>query len=257
MQNKENDLISIIMPSYNSEKTILNSIYSVLSQTYKNWELIICDDGSNDQSVHKISEICDSRIKLYSNENKKGAAGARNTALKYANGKYICFLDSDDLWDNSKLDIQLSFMKRTDTDFSYSSYKIFKGSIDNIIGEFNPPDEISYYDLLKWCDIGCLTVMVKRELIIGLYFPYCYKEDYAFWLIILKKIKIKARNVPNCISYYRISSNSLSSNKIKEISRQYNVLINYSDSKKITALYYTFRYILNGLKKHLFRYRGI
>ncbi|HAT8026754.1 glycosyltransferase family 2 protein, partial [Citrobacter rodentium] len=101
-------LVSIIMPSFNSEHTISASISSVLQQTYTNWELLVCDDNSIDGTRSKVLEFADSRIKLLINEYAKGAAGARNTSLKYASGRFIAFLDSDDIWGANKLEMQIS-----------------------------------------------------------------------------------------------------------------------------------------------------
>ncbi|HIF9240959.1 TPA: glycosyltransferase family 2 protein [Photobacterium damselae] len=248
-------LISIITPIYNSSETISETIESVLSQKYTKWELILCDDNSSDNSLCIIeSYLIDNRIKVVKNEFNKGAAGARNTGLKYANGDYICFLDSDDIWDDEKLKEQYLFMKKNSALFSYGCYFTFKKCIKDTIGFFNPPKKISYENLLGKCDIGCSTVMIHKSLLINYKFPELPKEDYAFWLMIFKNSNITAYCFPGVHCYYRLSSGSLSSNKFKEIFKQYKVLSEISGKNKLNILLYMLSYIMNGLKKHLINY---
>ncbi|MEI9533245.1 glycosyltransferase family 2 protein [Moellerella wisconsensis] len=248
-------LISIITPCFNSVDTINDTITSVLNQSYTNWEIIICDDMSNDKSESIINKFDDPRIKYVKNEFIKGAAGSRNTAMKYASGRFICFLDSDDIWSKHKLEIQLKFMQKYDLAFTYGSYYTFKNNIKNITGKFSPKPYLSFADILKTCDIGCLTVMIDREKTGNFSFPYSEKEDYALWLILFRKNNIKARLYPGIHAYYRISSKGISANKFNEIKKQYNVLNKYSNCNKISICIYLFHYGINGLIKYFLKYR--
>jgi len=115
-------LVSIITPAYNAEKYIQETIESVLSQSYANWEMIIVDDKSTDKTVNIIEEFCDDRIKLVKLEKNGGTSNAWNNAFKYATGEYVAFLDSDDLWVSTKLEEQINFMKKNNYVFTFSSY---------------------------------------------------------------------------------------------------------------------------------------
>ena len=138
------DLVSIIMPNYNSARFIEESINSVINQTYKNWELIICDDNSTDNSkdIAKNYESGDQRIKVIQNKFKKGAPGARNSCIEFSSGKYIAFLDSDDIWYPNKLDLQVSFMKDNNYDFVYSYHDLINESGVNL-GFYKAPIKVN------------------------------------------------------------------------------------------------------------------
>ena len=155
------NLVTIIMPCYNSENYIEDTIKSVLAQKYKEWELIIVDDFSTDNSVKIIENLInnDKRIKLIKSKNNRGAGHSRNKAIKIAEGEYYAFLDSDDLWYPNKLDNQITFMKNNKIAFSYTGYNFISES-----GEFKnhflqAKNKIKYSDLLKTNHIGCLTVI--------------------------------------------------------------------------------------------------
>ena len=141
--------VTIIMPSYNSENFIIESIESVLAQTYSNWELIIVDDCSPDDSNKIIAKYIDSdsRIKLIKLQKNSGPAIARNMAIETANSRYIAFLDSDDVWLPNKLEKQIKFMQDNDLAFTYSSYKLV-GEDNEGLGLFITKDKISYFDML-------------------------------------------------------------------------------------------------------------
>ena len=181
------ELVSIVMPSYNTEKYILASIKSVQEQTYKKWELIIVDDCSTDNTLEivkkHIEETKESRIRLLSNEKNSGAAISRNYALREAKGRWIAFLDSDDLWEPDKLEKQLRFMVEHNYRFSYTGYQ----EIDNYGKEtgcvVSGPKHISKFGMYSFCWPGCLTVMYDREAIGLLQIADIKKNnDYAMWL---------------------------------------------------------------------------
>ena len=159
------DLISIITPYYNSSKFIDECVNSVLLQSYCNWELLLVDDCSNDNSKELLLNIekKDGRIKVIFLDNNIGAANARNVAIQKAKGKYIAFLDSDDLWDSKKLDKQISFMVQNDIAFSFTSYESISENGLDIISVIKAPYKMTYNDYLKNTIIGCLTVVIDIE----------------------------------------------------------------------------------------------
>ncbi|WP_061013189.1 glycosyltransferase family 2 protein [Photobacterium leiognathi] len=251
----KDDLISIIMPVFNASETILSSINSVLAQSYDNFELIICDDNSTDDSLELIKTIQDNRLIITDNKYSKGASGSRNSCIDVSSGRYIAFIDSDDVWAENKLLVQLNFMKMNKCVFSYGNYRTFKYDINNIIGGFNPPDEVCYSDIIKRCDIGCLTVMIDRYFYNDFRIVDSPKEDYATWVYLLKNKKTKAMKYPGDLAFYRLSDNSLSSNKFKEISKQYFVLKHIAKLSGVSLFYCLFTYIFNGIYKSMYAYR--
>jgi len=154
--------VSIITPAYNSEKTIGEAIQSVLNQTYQNWEMIIINDCSRDQTLQIVItySLKDNRITVIDLERNNGVANARNIGIKKAKGRYIAFLDSDDLWSPQKLSKQVDFMKEKKCYFSYTAYEIISADGSKLDKTVSVPPEQEYEILLKQNTIGCLTVMV-------------------------------------------------------------------------------------------------
>lgn len=243
-------LISIVMPAYNSSKHIEQAIRSVQNQTYKNIELIICDDGSSDNTIDIVNKfiIDDKRIILIKNNLVKGAAGARNSCLNVAKGEYISFLDSDDYWAPEKLEVQYNYMKSNNILFSYSNYYMFS---DDMLKEIKSRPVVHFNCLTYTCDIGCLTVMLSRKLLKSQRFPYIGKEDYAFWLLLLQN-GASAYNCNSKLAYYRKQHNSLSSNKFSEIFKQYNVLKKTSRLSNVQIYVRLISYTFNAVIKHYF-----
>jgi glycosyltransferase involved in cell wall biosynthesis len=246
-----NNLISIITPSYNSSKFISQTIDSVLAQTYQNWEMIIVDDVSSDSTIDiiKTYTVKDSRIKLIKLKVNSGPAIARNKGIRDAKGRYIAFLDSDDLWKHHKLKRQIDFMNKNNLSFTYCSYDLINEE-DNNLGHFTTKEEISYYSLLKTCNVGCLTAIYDTQQIDKIYMPNILKrQDYGLWLKILKKIK-KTKGITESLAIYRIRKNSVSSNKFKAI---YYVWKIYREVEKLSLLnssYYMCYYIYNRINKY-------
>ena len=160
-----NELISIITPSYNSEKYLKECIESVLNQTYSNWEMLIVDDASIDGSRSIIESYSskESRIKTILLDENSGAAKARNIAIDRSEGRYIAFLDSDDIWVPEKLEIQLMFMKDNKYAFTFSSYDVITEDGLKVTSRILVPIKISYSQYLKNTIIGCLTVMIDKS----------------------------------------------------------------------------------------------
>lgn len=207
----EDDLISIIMPCYNSEKYIRNSIKSIQKQTYKKWELIIVDDYSSDNTVEVIKSIKDNRIRLFKNKTNKGAAISRNKALREAKGRWIAFLDSDDMWASEKLEKQLSFMQNKGYAFTYTDYRIKQN------GKWMPyintsPNRITRRKMFNYCYFSTITVMYDQTKVGLIQIADLKKNnDYAMWLKAVEKVN--CYRLPECLSYYIKHDGSISSEK--------------------------------------------
>lgn len=183
-----NDLVSIVMPSYNTGKYIGDSIRSVLAQTYENWELIIVDDCSSDDTDEVVSAFFDSRIRYFKNEKNSGAAVSRNRALREAKGRWIAFLDSDDLWHPEKLEKQIDFMEENGFHFSYTRYSEI-GEDGGALGRtVSGPRHITKRGMHNYCWPGCLTVMYDVAAVGLVQIKDIRKNnDYAMWLKVCRK----------------------------------------------------------------------
>lgn len=209
---KDYGLVSIITPNYNCARFVGETIESVQAQTYSNWELLIQDDCSPDDSVKVISKYAekDGRIKLMKNEKKAGAAVSRNTALKRAKGRWVAFLDSDDIWEPQKLEKQIRFMEGKGCSFSYTNYQEFDGGTFNVgvLGSspkrimVSGPKRITKWGMYAFCWPGCLTVMYDAENV-GLVQIADIKKnnDYAMWLKVCKKADCYL--LDECLAKYR------------------------------------------------------
>lgn len=245
-------LVSIIMPAYNAEKTIKESINSVLSQTYENFELIVVNDCSRDNTEEIIKEFesCDSRVHYYKNEANSGVSYTRNRGVKLAKGDFIAFLDSDDMWTETKLWEQVEFVKNNP-----QAKLVFTGSgfIDNdgVLQEYvmEVPEKISFRKLLKQNLISCSSVMVESSYIKNVSMPDDkMHEDYATWLTILKKEKY-AYGINKPLLIYRVSANSKSSNKIKAAKMTW-LVYRYIGLDVFSSIYYMTFYAIKSLKKY-------
>lgn len=183
-----NDLVSIIMPSYNTAPYIKETIQSVLDQTYQNWELIIVDDCSTDNTDEVVASIKDERIRYLKNEKNSGAAVSRNRALREAKGRWIAFLDSDDLWMPEKLGKQIGFMEKNGYSFSYTNYEEIDIEGKETGVKVTGPRKVTKTGMFNYCWLGCLTVMYDRN-VVGLIQIEDIKKnnDYAMWLKACKK----------------------------------------------------------------------
>ena len=206
--------ISIITPSHNCSSFIGETIHSVLKQSFPDWEMIIVDDCSTDNSVEVVKSFVkqDSRIKLIQLFENSGSAVARNLAIDAAQGRYIAFLDSDDLWLSDKLEKQLFFMQENEYPFTFSAYD--KIDVNGLVfGHVGVPDIVSYSDLLKMPSIGCLTAIYDRRYFGKVYMPLIRKrQDLGLWLSLLKKTEY-AYGLNETLAQYRVRNNSISANK--------------------------------------------
>lgn len=245
-------LVSIITPVYQSERFIERTILSVLAQSYQNWEMILIDDCSHDKSAEIIQKFVekDKRIKYLRLETNSGAAVARNKAIEMAQGEYLAFLDSDDLWEPSKLEKQLEFMKEKNSNFSFTRIKIIDSN-NNTIKETIPiPLKVDYNYLLKRTVIATSTVIINRHNITNFSMPLRRGgQDYATWLQLLRNIDY-AYGLNECLTLYRVSSHSLSSNKFSSIRQVYEIQTEDEHISRIKAIYNTFFFCVYAFKKH-------
>lgn len=186
-----NCLVSIISPTYNCGRFISETIQSVLAQTYPEWEMIIVDDCSTDDTKKIVeSYTYDPRIKYHCLDKNSGAAVARNTALKMAKGRWIAFLDSDDIWLPEKLEKQILFMTQNGIHFSYTVYEEMDEESRSLGRIISGPKVISKFGMFAYCWPGCLTVMYDRDIIGQIQIPNIKKNnDYAMWLCAIKRTK--------------------------------------------------------------------
>ena len=238
-------MVSVIMPAYNAVSTIGESIESVLVQTFRDWELIIVNDASSDDTV-KIAEIYeDSRILIHSHSTNQGVAAARNTGLQHVKGEYIAFLDSDDLWEKDKLEKQVRFIQENDAAISYTSTAYIRnGKISGYV--LRAEQELTYRNLLKRNLMSCSSVMVRRDYMIS--FPKGYMhEDLAVWLQIVKKVGY-AHGLDEPLLIYRMGESTKSSSRIKSARMTYNTYINVGYGN-FASLLFTLRYALHSISK--------
>ena len=238
-------LVSIITPMYKGATLVGETIESVISQDYHNWEMIIVDDCSPDNgagiAVVESYANKDSRIKLIASKENKGSSGARNIALKAAEGEYIAFLDSDDLWHPTFLSQQLQFMKQENASIVFSSYRrIDENTKDELLRPFIVPEKVNYNSLLKTCPIFPSTAVydIKK---CGKYFFNemlgSMRDDYVYWLAMLKNIKYAYGNKEILVDY-RIRKDSVTASKKKVIIPQWNVLRKIEKKSILKSIYY-------------------
>lgn len=241
------EIFSIIMPAYNAEKTIVESIDSVLNQTFKDFKLYIIDDASNDTTVDIVKSFNDERIILIKNEINSGVAETRNVGIKLCAGKYISFIDSDDLWQESKLENQYYFLTNG-KNVVCSNYSVFCD--DGRKYERLNPEIISYRMMLKSNYIGNLTGAYNAELLGKFYQKAIGHEDYLMWLSIIRKAGL-AYCIQKSLAKYRLSNTSVSSNKLRVIKWQWNIYVRELKLPLFKSLFYFTCYIFSAIKKRV------
>ncbi len=246
-----NDLVSIITPSYNTARYIEDSIRSVLEQTYTNWELIIVDDCSTDNTDEIVAKyLSDTRIRYLKNPKNSGAAISRNYALREAKGKWVTFLDSDDVWVAEKLEKQLAFMKEHGYKFSYTDYRIC------LNGEWMPyivtaPNYVNKRRLYNYCYFSTITVMYDREYVGLIQIEDLKKNnDYAMWFEIIKKTP--AYRLPECLSYYIKHDDSISGGSKWKLIKHHYILYRKGLKKgRIASAFLTLNNLFWGVIKKI------
>lgn len=248
----ENDLVSIIVPVYNAEKFLKDTINTVLSQTYNNWELILIDDCSTDNSKDLIEKYVkkDARINYFKQEKNGGPAFARNKGIELSNGRYICFLDADDLWEKEKIEKQVNFMNETDSAFSFTGYEFTDENGKPNGKKVFVPNTINYNQALKNTTIWTSTVMFDMSKLSkkDVYMPNVKSEDTACWWKVLKKIDF-AYGLNEVLSFYRRTHGTLSSNKIEAIKRIWNLYRNVEKTGFLKSITNFICYAFNAVKR--------
>lgn len=249
-----NDLVSIIMPSYNCGEYVEETIRSVQAQTYQNWEIVFVDDCSADDTVYKVSLMRekDSRIRLYQNIGNMGAAVSRNHALKEVKGRWIAFLDSDDLWEPTKLEKQVKFMEENGYKFSYTCYQEMDsdGALTGVM--VSGPKHVTKAGMFAFCWPGCLTVMYDSSKVGLIQIEDIKKNnDYAMWLKVCQKADCYL--LPEVLAKYRRGrSGSVSSHSIKTMIKWHYKL--FRDAEKmgvVSSLWHTGVNLVCGFYKKL------
>lgn len=247
-------LVSIITPSYNSAEFIADTIDSILAQTYTNWELLVTDDCSTDDSqaiVRRYAER-DGRIRLFSLEKNSGAAVARNRSIREARGRFIAFCDSDDRWYPEKLERQLRFMREKDCALSYTSYMVCDEQ-DRTLGIVVCTHRVSFASLKRDDGIGCLTAVYDTEKVGKVYLPDLRKrQDWGLWLRIMSRCRV-AYGMKEPLAYYRIRSDSISRNKMSLVRFNisvYETVLQYSRIRASAMFFFVFlpSYFLKKLR---------
>ena len=241
------ELVSVIMPSYNASLYLEEAVKSVVNQSYKNLELLIVDDCSTDDSRRVIDKL----VKEYSMiipiflENNSGAAIARNTGIENARGRYIAFLDADDVWLPSKIELQIQFMEKYKLSFSYTNYDFIDTNGEVLRSEKKFRTTLTYPDMLKSNFIGCLTAVYDAKKLGKVFMPLIRKrQDYGLWLEILKTIDF-ARGIKKPLALYRFDNNSISSNKLEMLYWNWQLFYHVQKLglfKSIRSLFYNIYY---------------
>jgi len=247
------DLVTVIIPYYKKKKYIKKTIKSVIDQSYKNIEIIIIYDNETDAELNYIKKlkILDSRIKLIVNNKNIGAGKSRNRGIQIAKGKYISFLDSDDLWKKDKLKKQLRIMKRKNLSITHTSYEIIEKN-NKIIGHrvartFNNVDS-----LMRSCDIGLSTVVIKKSILkkSDCFSSMKTKEDFVFWLKLLSK-NFKIYGIQIYLTKWRKLNNSLSSSVLQRLLDGFTIYNKYLKMNFVKSIYYLFLLSINSIIKKI------
>jgi teichuronic acid biosynthesis glycosyltransferase TuaG len=247
-------MVSIVTPSYNCSKYIAKTIESVTRQSYQNWEMIIVDDCSIDNSVEVIERIVgdNPKIRLIKLEHNVGSAQSRNAALEVTSGRFIAFLDSDDIWYTDKLEKQVEFMLKRKAPISFTSYELIdeNGASKNHI--IHSVEKITQIDYLKNTIIGFSTSMIDIEMV-GDNFrmrDIRTRQDASLWITLLGKGFI-AQGIDEVLMKYRVHSQSISANKVKAAKQVWNLYFNLHRLGLLKSMYYFSFYVFNAIKKRI------
>lgn len=247
-----NDLVSVITASYNAEKYIAQTIASVQSQTHQNWEMLITDDASTDNTCKIIESIAkkDSRIKLFKLKQNSGPAFARNKSITAAKGRFHAFLDADDIWFNFHLSDSLKYSVDNAKPFVFASYKRSDENLKPIYLDFIVPKKVSYSDILKTNSISCLTAIIDVQQLGKKLMPLVKKrQDMGLWLRYLKDCK-HAYGILKPHAIYRIRQQSLSRNKTELIRHQWQFYREVEKLNVIKSVYYMVCWMYYGYFKY-------
>lgn len=242
-------MVSVVIPTWDSEKTIAQSLQSVLFQTERRLQVIVVDDGSTDNTVKIVQSLAekDERISLIINNSNEGVSAARNKGCKASRGEYIAFLDSDDIWEPDKLEVQLDCLQSSHADLCYTSYSYINANGARSKGNYRVPPSVTYSKLLLENYIGCSTVLLRAQILKKHSFSTnVFHEDYALWLKLLRG-GIRAVGVAEPLVYYRTGGRS--SDKVQSARYRWKI---YRDEERLPflkSLFYFSFYCLNGIRK--------
>jgi glycosyltransferase involved in cell wall biosynthesis len=244
-------LVSVIMPAFNAERFIEESIESALAQTFGDIEVLVADDASTDRTRAIVEALAkrDSRIRLLKAERNGGPAAARNRAIRAASGRYISFLDSDDRWLAHKLERQISAMRANEWAFSFSGYEVI-GSDGAIRGRVGAPDLVSYHQLLSNNVVSCLTAIYDSAVVGKVFAPSIGRSDLGLWLRILRKVG-EGRGINEILAQYRVHSTSFSMQK-RQVARQNWQLYRQEGFGVLRSLWHFGGYAVTGTLKTYF-----
>ena len=243
------ELVSIITPTYNAEKFITETLKSVQNQTYQNWEMILVDDASTDKTIKIIADFAekDSRIKLFKLEKNSGNGFARNVALEKAVGKYIAYLDADDLWFPNKLEKQIEFLKENNLHFTFSFYDCIDEEGNSLNRRVETPVPLTYNQLFFCNYVGNLTAIYDADFFGKIKLESSQKrQDWRLWLTILKQIKT-AEAIPESLAFYRIRKDSISSSKFKLIKHNFGVYREFHGYNLVFSILLMMRFLFTQL----------
>ena len=246
------ELVSIITPTYNSAKYIAETIQSAQNQTHKNWEMIIVDDCSQDNTVEIIQDLMeeDHRIHLFQLSKNSGAAKARNFGIEKVTGKYMTFLDADDIWFTDFMQNSIETIKTTGINFVFSSYKRSNEKLEFVYSDFVVPEKVTYTDILKTNSISCLTAFINVEALGIKKMPDILKrQDMGLWLKYLKEIPF-AYGIQEPKAIYRIRENSLSRNKKNLLKYQWQFYREVEKLSFLSSIYYMLHWMYRGFMKY-------
>lgn len=242
--------VSIITPIYNSSAFLQETINAVLQQTFQDWEWLMTDDCSTDQSMDIITGINDPRIKISRTEKNGGAGHARNLSLERASGRFITFLDADDYWEPNFLEEMILFMKKENAELAYSNYARCDEHLVPQIEDFKADKDVTFSNLLKTCRLSLLSSMYDTKRVgIELFPEGSKREDHVMWLNLLKKIPI-GKPLPKTMAKYRMHASSISRKKTNIMKDQYLVYKDFMGFSTIKSMYYTANWAFNGFKKY-------
>lgn len=245
-------LVSIVTPTFNSEKYIRETIASVKNQSYTNWEMIIVDDFSTDNTVTIVKELQreDNRIKLILSKKNSGPAISRNKGIQEVTGKYMTFLDADDIWFPDFIKTSIETIKKTGIHFVFSSYKRSNEELEFVYSDFIVPERVTYTDILKTNSISCLTAFLDIEVLGKKFMPEVYKrQDMGLWLRYLKEIPF-AYGIKEPQAIYRIRQNSLSRKKSDLLKYQWQFYRKVENLSFISSVYFMTHWAVRGFLKY-------
>ena len=248
-------IVSIIVPFYNSSRTIKATLNSIINQSFKDFECIIINDDSNDNSLEIVENFIanDARFKVYY-QKKKGVVSARNLGIKKSTGRFITFLDADDLWHKNFLKESIIFRNKFNypIPITHTSYIRFSQRKENInLFEINPPKKINYKNILRKNFLPLLTVMIDREVIQKIEFKELRPEDYKLWIDLIYIKRNESSLIDKKLAFYRISDYQRSKNKLKSLFRIHNFFLKLPNTSFLKRKFNIFKWIFFNILQRL------